>query len=76
MALVFLILYFAFLTVVAGFALLWSGWPEKHGGSVLAMKKRLPPVLQLWHPKQVIPIFVFCGVLLLVFTWLEYKGLM
>jgi len=75
MALVFLILYFAFLTVVAGFALLWSAYPEKRGGWLLETKQKLPPVMQLWHPKQVIPIFVLCGVLLLLFTYLEYKAL-
>jgi hypothetical protein len=69
------ILYAAFLIVVAGAAILWSDWPEKQGGWLLATKRKLPPLMQLWHPKQVLPIYIFCGVLFLLFTYLEYKAI-
>jgi len=75
MALIGLILYFALLVVVAGFAVLWSGWPEKHGGWLLAMKHKLPPVMQLWHPKQLFPFFILAVVLLLLFEYLGYQAL-
>jgi hypothetical protein len=68
MALAVLILYFALLIVVAGFAILWSDWPEKHGGWLLATKHKLPPVMQLWHPKHLLSFYILCGVLLLLFT--------
>jgi len=68
------ILYFALLIVVAGAAILWSDWPEKQGGWLLATKQKLPPLMQLWHPKHVLPFCIFCGVLLLLFTYLEYKA--
>lgn len=69
----FMILYFVFLTGVAGFAVLWSGWPEKRGGWLLAMKRKLPQVMQLWHPKQLIPFYILCFALLLLFNYVEYK---
>jgi len=75
MALGFWILYFAFLTVATGFAVLWSHWPEKYGGWLLATKQKLPPMLRLWHPKHVIPLYVLSAILLLVLEYLTYKAL-
>ncbi|PYX68294.1 MAG: hypothetical protein DMG78_25525 [Acidobacteria bacterium] len=75
MVLVPSILYFALLIFVASFAILWSNWPEKQGGWLLATKQKMPPIVQLWHPKHVFPIYILCGVLLLLFTYLEYKAL-
>jgi hypothetical protein len=69
------ILYLALLIVVAGAAILWSDWPEKQGGWLLATKQKLPPLMQLWHPKHVLPFYIFAGVLLLLFSYLEYKAL-
>jgi hypothetical protein len=68
------ILYLALLIVVAGAAIMWSDWPEKQGGWLLATKQKLPPLMQLWHPKHVLPFYIFCGVLLLLFSYLEYKS--
>ena len=68
------ILYLALLIVVAGAAILWSDWPEKQGGWLLATKQKLPPLMQLWHPKHVFPFYIVCGVLLLLITYLEYKA--
>jgi len=30
--------------------------------------------MQLWHPKHVLPFYIFGGILLLLFTYLEYKA--
>lgn len=68
------ILYLALLIVVAGAAILWSDWPEKQGGWLLARKQKLPPPMQMWHPKYVLPFYISCGVLLLLFSYLEYKS--
>jgi hypothetical protein len=68
------ILYLALLIVVAGAAILWSDWLEKQGGWLLAMKQKLPPLMQLWHPKHVLPFYISCGALLLLFSYLEYKS--
>ena len=75
MTLAFLILYSASLVVVGGFAVLWSGWPERHSGCLLRMKQKLPPMLRLWHPKHVIPFYVLSAVLLLLFEYAAYKAL-
>jgi len=69
-----LMLYFALLVALAGFAVLWSNWPEKRGGWLLATKHKLPTLMQSWHPKNVIPIYILAGVLFLLFTCLEYKA--
>jgi hypothetical protein len=42
------------LIVYAGLVTLWSDWPEKHGGWLLAIKQKLPPALQPLHPKYVL----------------------
>jgi hypothetical protein len=47
-------LYLPVLIVYAGLVTLWSDWPEKHGGWLLAMKQKLPPALQPLHPKYVL----------------------
>ena len=47
-------LYLAVLIVYAGLVTLWSDWPEKHGGWLLAIKPKLPPALQPLHPKYVL----------------------
>jgi hypothetical protein len=70
-----LILYLAFLIVVGGFAILWSGWPEKCGGWLLAAKQKLPPVMQLWHPRHVFPVFILFVLLFLLSSHLEDKAL-
>jgi hypothetical protein len=75
MALAVLILYFASLMVVAGFAILWSDWPEKRGGWLLATKHKLPPAMQLWHPKYLLSFYILCGVVFLLLTYLEYRSL-
>jgi len=67
------VLYFALLVVVVGVAVLWSDWPEKRGGLLLATKHKLPPLMQSWHPKQVIPIYILAGVLFLLLGYLEYN---
>jgi hypothetical protein len=69
------ILYLALLIGVAGAAVLWSGWPEKQGGWLLATKRKLPPVMQLWHPKYLLSFDIFCGVVFLLLTYLEYRSL-
>ena len=75
MALAGLILYLALLIVVAGFAILWSDWPEKQSGWLLATERKLPPLMQLWHSRHVFPIYILCGVFLLLSSYLEYKAL-
>jgi len=74
MTVALLMLYFALLIVLAGFAVLWSDWPEKRGGYLLATKRKLPPLMQRWHPKNVIPIYILAGVLFLLFTCLDYNA--
>jgi hypothetical protein len=71
MTLAVLMLYFVLLVVCAGFAIFWSEWPEKRGGWLLATKHKLPPLMRLWHPKHVIPIYILAVVLLLLFAYLE-----
>ena len=39
------------------------------------MKHKLPPVMQLWHPKQLFPFFILAVVLLLLFEYLGYQAL-
>ena len=56
-------LYLPVLIVYAGLVALWSGWPEKHGGWLLAMKQKLPPWLQPLHPKYVLVWLAFACVL-------------
>ena len=75
MSLAFWIVYLVFLTIVAGFAVMWSDWPEKHGGWLLATKQKLPPVLRLWHPKHVIPFYVFGVLVFLLLEYFAYKAL-
>ncbi len=47
-------LYLSVLIGYAGVVTLWSNWPERHGGWLLAMKQKLPPALQPLHPKYVL----------------------
>lgn len=47
-------LYLPVLIVYAGLVTLWSDWPEKHGGWLLAIKRKLPAALQLLHPKYML----------------------
>jgi hypothetical protein len=47
-------LYLLALILYAGLVVLWSDWPEKHGGWLLAMTQKLPPALQPLHPKYVL----------------------
>lgn len=68
------ILYLALLIVVASAAILSSDWPEKQGGCLVATKRKLAPLMQLWHPKHVLPFYISCGVLLLLFSHLEYES--
>ena len=75
MTLGFWVMYCAFLAVVTGFAVLWSEWPEKYGGWLLATKQKLPPLLRLWHPKQVISFYILGVVLLFLLEYLAYKAL-
>jgi hypothetical protein len=46
-------LYLAVLIVYAGLVTLWSDWPERHGGWLLAIKQKLPPALRPLNPKCV-----------------------
>ena len=41
---------------------------------LLAAKHKLPPSMQGWHGKNVIPIYIFGFVLFLLFTCLEYNA--
>ncbi len=47
-------LYLPVLIVSVGLVTLWSDWPEKHGGWLLAIKRKLPPALQPLHSKYVL----------------------
>ena len=49
-----LLLYLVVLIVYACLVALWSDWPDKHGGLLLAIKQKLPRVLQPLHPKYVL----------------------
>ena len=61
------------LIVYSGLVTLWSSWPEKHGGWLLAMKQRLPPALQPLHPKYVLAWLALACVLGLCLEFLELK---
>jgi hypothetical protein len=74
MTLAVVTLYFALLVVLAGSAVLWSNWPERRGGWLLATKHKLPPLMQSWHSRNVIPVYILAGVLFLLFTYLEYNA--
>jgi len=68
MALAVLTLYFALLIVVACIAMLWSDWPEKHGGWLLATKHKLAAVMQLKY-------LLVIGILILLFlAYLDFKS--
>ena len=47
-------LYLPVLIVYGGLVTLWSDWPDKHGGWLLAIKRKLPPALRPQHPKYVL----------------------
>jgi len=47
-------LYLPVLIVYAGLVTLWSDWPEKHGGWLLAFKQKLPTALKPLHAKYVL----------------------
>ena len=47
-------LYLPVLIVYAGLVMLWSDWPEKQEGWLLAIKQKLPPELKPLHPKYVL----------------------
>jgi hypothetical protein len=47
-------LYLPGLILYAGLVALWSDWPEKHGGWLLAIKRKLPPALQPLNAKDVL----------------------